>query len=86
MGAVERLNRTIIGKLASISNGTWKNWDDKLPWALYSYRIAPIMRLKSSPFELLYGRRPSTISNYEISETGENFNKIENKEEEIIND
>ena len=29
-GAVERLNRTLIAKLAKICNGDWEHWDEYL--------------------------------------------------------
>ena len=61
-GAVERLNRTLIAKLAQICNGSWDQWDEKLPWALYSYQTAPIGRLDASPSELLFGRKAKPLS------------------------
>jgi hypothetical protein len=61
-GAVQRLNRTLIAKLARICNGDWSNWDVKLLLAVYAYRICPITRLKASPFELLYGREANKMN------------------------
>lgn len=59
---MERLNRTIIAKLAKSCNGNWKDWDDHLKYAIYSYRVTLIQKLKASPFELIYGRQPKVIS------------------------
>ncbi|KAI4293356.1 hypothetical protein PAPHI01_2630 [Pancytospora philotis] len=67
-GAVERLNRTLIAKLAKICNGRWSDWDEKLPWAVYSYRIAPISRLGCSPFEMLYGRMATSLDDKPVAE------------------
>ncbi|KAI5152149.1 hypothetical protein ENBRE01_2605 [Enteropsectra breve] len=74
-GAVERLNRTLIAKLARICDGEWNQWDERLPWALYAYRISPIVRLKKSPFEIIYGRQPNVLEG-----------KNESKEELTQND
>ena len=65
-GGVERLNRTLIAKLAKICNGDWEHWDEYLGTVVYCYRIAPIGRLGKSPFELLYGRIPNSMSEVEV--------------------
>ncbi|KAI5151321.1 hypothetical protein ENBRE01_2056 [Enteropsectra breve] len=78
-GAAERLNRTLIAKLAKLTNGDFKNWDDYLPLALYAYRISPISKLNVSPFELLYGRTPNSCEDEDMPETynhGTNLTEI----------
>ncbi|KAI5150755.1 hypothetical protein ENBRE01_1688 [Enteropsectra breve] len=57
-GTAERLNRTLLEKLAKLFNGKYNQRDEFLPIALYSYRISPRSRLNVSPFELLYERKP----------------------------
>ena len=81
-GAVERLNRTLVAKLACICKGVWYDWDEKLPWAIHSYRISTIRRLKASPFKMLFGREPRGLESreYESSNTpneNEELKKIE---------
>ena len=58
---MERLNRTLIAKLAYLCKGNWADWDEKLLWALQSYRISIIYRIKASPFKLLFGREPRLL-------------------------
>ncbi|ORD95948.1 hypothetical protein A0H76_566 [Hepatospora eriocheir] len=56
-GKAERTNQTIIAKLAKIIVNE-KDWDDMLSIAIYHYQISPKEKLKASPFELLYGKKP----------------------------
>ena len=57
-GLVERFNRTLTDMLAkSVSTGT-SDWDDKLPYVLFSYRASLQSSTGESPFFLLYGRDP----------------------------
>lgn len=61
----ERLNRTLIYKLATGCNCDFSRWDILLSSAVFCYRITPFSKLKRSPFELLYGRRPKILSEVE---------------------
>ena len=66
-GAVERLDRTLLVKLAKLCNGDWDRWDEYVDTAaVYCYRAAPIGRLSKSPFELLYGRTPNSMGEAEM--------------------
>ena len=57
-GLVERFNRTLLEMLSKTceasSNG--KDWDVRLPYVLYSYRVSVHPSTGESPFYLLYGR------------------------------
>ncbi len=63
-GRIERANQTLICKLSKIISN-YRNWDELLSIALFCYRISPKEKLKSSPFELLYGRSPNVNFNHE---------------------
>ena len=57
-GLIERFNRTLTDMLAkSVSTGT-TDWDEKLPYVLFSYRASLQFSTGESPFFLLYGRDP----------------------------
>ena len=43
-------------------NGSFDDWDLCLPLALYACRISPLSRIGSSPFQILYGRNPSSFN------------------------
>ncbi|KAF9749458.1 Retrovirus-related Pol polyprotein from transposon, partial [Nosema granulosis] len=64
-GTAERVNQTLIGKLAKLVDTRWKEWDEFLPFAVYAYRISPRKITAVSPFELLYGRRENPMANEE---------------------
>lgn len=64
-GVVERVNQTLIGKLAKLVNQRWNEWDEFLTYALYAYRIIP-RNNGVSPFELMNGRKPGKMSQEDI--------------------
>jgi hypothetical protein len=37
-------------------------WDEFLPYAIFLYQISPKKSSKVSPFELLYGRQPRSMT------------------------
>lgn len=76
-GSVERLNKTLIEKLAKICNEDLSNWSENVPLATYAYNISPNGRLGKSPFEMLYGRPPREFT----KEFDENSYE---KEEEVL--
>ena len=59
-GLVERANRTLLGMLAKYGEENQRDWDLKVPIALFGYRTAVQSSTGVSPFELLYGREPRT--------------------------
>lgn len=40
-GTAERVNQTLIAKLAKMCNENWHEWDEYLPYALFAYRVSP---------------------------------------------
>ena len=57
-GLVERFNQTLKKMLKKIIDVDGKNWDQLIPFVLFSIREVPQASTGFSPFELLYGRRP----------------------------
>ncbi|KAL2095474.1 hypothetical protein ACEWY4_010193 [Coilia grayii] len=57
-GLVERFNKTLKHMLRKVIDVDGKNWDQLLPYVLFSIREDPQGSTGFSPFELLYGRRP----------------------------
>ena len=56
-GLVERFNGTLKSMLRKFTSQNQKDWDEYLPYLLFSYREAPQETTGFSPFELLYGHR-----------------------------
>ena len=50
-GLIERFNRTLITKHG-------RDWDTRLPYLLFAYRVTVQESTRESPFYLLYGRDP----------------------------
>jgi transposase InsO family protein len=57
-GAVERFNRTLKETLRVWANENADDWDDLLPFALFSYNSAYHSTIKNTPFFLEHGRMP----------------------------
>ena len=57
-GLVERFNQTLKQMLRKIVEADGRNWDQLLPYLLFSIREVPQASTGFSPFELLYGRQP----------------------------
>ena len=57
-GLVERFNRTLKQMLKKVMEAEGRNWDQLLPFLMFSIREVPQSSTGHSPFELLYGRRP----------------------------
>ena len=57
-GLVERFNRTLKSMLKKVIEADGRNWDQLLPYLMFSVREVPQASTGFSPFELLYGRRP----------------------------
>ena len=55
-GLVERFNQTLKSMLRNFLSESGTNWDQWLPYLLFSYREVPQASTGFSPFELLYGR------------------------------
>ena len=57
-GLVERFNQTLKQMLKKVMEADGRNWDQLLPFLMFSIREVPQASTGFSPFELLYGRRP----------------------------
>ena len=55
-GLIERLNRTLISMLSKCVTKHGRDWDERLPYILFAYRVSVHESAKESPFYLLYGR------------------------------
>lgn len=55
---VERLNRTPIGMLSKSVSKHGRDWDERLPYLLFAYRVSVHQSTKESPLFLLYERDP----------------------------
>ena len=55
-GLVERFNKTLKSLLRKLINKEGRDWDQLLPYVLFTYREVPQSTTGFSPFELLYGR------------------------------
>ena len=55
-GLVENFNRTLRAMVAKYAAKYGTDWDEHLPYLLFSYRTKPHESIRESPFFLLYGR------------------------------
>ena len=49
-GLVERFNRTLLEMLFKSANNTGQDWDTRLPYVLYAYRVSVHPSTSESPF------------------------------------
>ena len=61
-GLVEKFNATLISMIAKSCLVSDRDWDTRLPYLLFAYRLSAQESTSESPFFLLYGRdaRPPT--------------------------
>lgn len=65
-GLVERLNRTLLQMLSKFVSDKPGDWDLWLSQILFAYRVAVQSSTSFTPFELLYGRKPSIPADHEF--------------------
>jgi len=58
-GLIERVFRTIRPVTAILTHKARKSWDTYLPWVQLSYNSAFHNSIKTTPFELFFGRKPA---------------------------
>jgi hypothetical protein len=58
-GMVEKFNSSLLKMLSCFVASNQNDWDIQIPYLLMAYRSAEHSTTKFSPFELLYGRRPT---------------------------
>ena len=56
-GLVEKFNSTLINMISKSSTRS-DDWDERLPFLLFAYRVSAQESTKESPFFLLFGRIP----------------------------
>ena len=54
-GHTERVNQTLVGILRKTVSDSKRDWDVKLPAALWAYRTTYKVTTKATPFSLVYG-------------------------------
>jgi hypothetical protein len=57
-GALERSHRTLAEYLRHYINDDQTDWDEWLPYAMFTYNTTPHSTTGFTPFELVYGHRP----------------------------
>ncbi len=57
-GLVEKFNSTLINMIAKSCEVKNRDWNERLPYLLFAYRVSAQESTKESPFCLLYGRDP----------------------------
>jgi len=65
-GALERSHRTLTEYLRHYINADQTDWDEWLPYAIFTYNTTPHTATGYTPFELVYGHQatlPSALSN-----------------------
>ena len=65
-GAVEAANKN-VKKIVAKMTDTYKDWHEKLPFALHAYRIAVRTSTRATPFSLVYGMEAVLPIEVEIS-------------------
>lgn len=65
-GQSEVVNRIITMYLRCLSGDRPKNWLQWLPWAEFCYNSSYQTSLRETPFKVVYGRDPPTISAYQL--------------------
>ena len=55
---VEKFNSTLIISMISKSSTRSDDWNERLPFLLFAYRVSAQESTKESPFYLLFGRNP----------------------------
>ena len=63
-GLVDKMNRALVETLAAFINTDHTDWDEKLDQALFAINSAKQSTTQLSPYELVYGRKPSIPLDY----------------------
>ena len=70
-GLVERFHRTLTSMLAKTTCAGGLDWDERLPFVLFSYRCSVQQSTGESPFFLMYGRDPQLPTEEALSKPQE---------------
>ena len=58
-GSVEGFHSYLAKALTAVVDVDHKDWDEHLDSVLFAYRVTPMDEIGFSPFEIIYGRKPS---------------------------
>ena len=58
-GALERSHRTLGEYFRNYTSQDQRNWDEWLPYAMFTYNSSPHTSTKITPFQVLYGYEPT---------------------------
>lgn len=72
MGSVERNHRVLNEYLLSFTEDY--NWDEWIPYYVFSYNITPHTDHTYTPFELVYGKLPSLTNDVDLSKNEPIYN------------
>lgn len=75
----ERFNQTLLGRLAFYVNHTHDNWDQHIPYVLFSYRTAVHATTGYTPYFLMFNNEPFLLRDMSLLPS----EKIRNSEETI---
>ena len=67
-GMVEKFNGTITNMLSKCVEKHGRDWDKRIPYLMFAYRVAVQESTQDSPFFLLYGRDPRTPTETALSQ------------------
>ena len=76
-GCTERWNRTLLNMLGTLEPSKKADWKSYIPSLVYAYNCTIHESTKTSPFELMFGRKPKLPidSLFQTSEIEETANK-----------
>jgi hypothetical protein len=64
-GQSEAVNKSISMYLRCITRDGPRSWLERLPWVEYCYNTSYHSSLKTTPFQVVYGRPPPAIPQYQ---------------------
>ncbi|KAL5765478.1 hypothetical protein ACOSP7_016095 [Xanthoceras sorbifolium] len=65
-GQTEVVNRTLEQYLRCYCHKEQARWKECIPWTEYWYNTTHHAAINMSPFEIMYGRTPPSLSTYEL--------------------
>ena len=79
------VNNTIINMLSKVVETSGRDWDLRLPFILFAYRVSVHDSTKESPFYLLYGRDARIPNDQVLSQLLSPYKvDVENYREELV--